>query len=70
MAVCGVSQTSAIIMIKKEEIHEQKTGIKTANINLIRFHSNHSAIVAGLKTLSKQATEMVPYLVDMAVLAI
>ena len=35
------------------------------NINLISFNSNHSVIVTKLKTLSKQATVMVPYKFDM-----
>ena len=35
------------------------------NINLTSFNSNHSMIVAKLKTSCKQATITVPYKVDM-----
>ena len=52
-------------MIDKEDIHEQEPGIKMVNIYLISFNLNHSLIVEKLKTSSKQATMMVPYMVDM-----
>ena len=52
-------------VVEKEDIHGQESGIKIVNINLISLNSNHSVILAKLKTLSKQATMMVPYKVDM-----
>ena len=50
--------------VEKEDIQEQISGIKTVNINLISFNSNHSMILAKLKTSSKQATMTVPFKVD------
>ena len=35
------------------------------NINSVSFNSNHSAIIANLKTSSNKATIAVPYKVDM-----
>ena len=52
-------------MVEKEEIHKQGPGIKRENTNLISFNSNHSMIKARLKTLSKQATMMIPYKIHM-----
>ena len=62
--VCRGSQISVVNNAEKEDIHEQESGIKMVNINLISFISNYSVILAKLKTLSKQATIMVPYKVD------
>ena len=50
--------------IKKETAHEQESGIKTVNINSVNFNSNHSAIIANLKTSSNKTAIMVPYKVD------
>ena len=51
-------------MVENEDIHEQEPAIKTANINLISFNSNHSGIVVKLKKSSKEATIMVAYKVE------
>ena len=47
----------------KEDIPEQEYAIEIVNINLISFKSNHSTVIAKLKT-SEQATMMVPHKVD------
>ena len=39
--------------------------LKTVNINSVSFNSNHSTIIANLKTLSNKATIVVLYKVDM-----
>ena len=51
--------------IEKAAVYKQEPGIETVNINLFNFNSNHSAIIANLKTSSNKATFMVPYNVDM-----
>ena len=45
----------------KQEIREEESSMEMVNINFIRFNSNHSAIIAKLKTSSKQATITVPF---------
>ena len=62
--VCRGSQSSVVNAIVKEDIHEQESDIKTVNVNFISFKSNHSMIIAKLKTSSKQATITVPYKFD------
>ena len=57
-------RSSIINTIEKEAVHEQEPGIETVNINSVNFNSNHSAIMANLKTSSNKATIMVPYNVD------
>ena len=49
---------------KRIDIPEQESAIKTVNVNLISFKSNHSTIIAKLKASSKQVTMMVPYKVN------
>ena len=51
--------------MEKEAEHEQESSIKMVNINSVRCNSNHSAILAELKTVSNKITIMVPYKVDM-----
>ena len=63
--VCRGSQSSTINAVEKEDIHEQEYGIEMVNINSFSFNSNHSVILAKLKTSSTQATIMVLYKVDM-----
>ena len=62
--VCRGTWSRLVNAIVKEDILEQESAITTININLISFNSNHSMIIAKLKTSSKQATMMVPYKVD------
>ena len=48
-----------------ETAHEQEPGIVKLSINSFNFNSNHSRIIANLKTSSNKVTIMVPYKVDM-----
>ena len=50
--------------IMKEDIHEKESSIVMVNINLIRFSSNHSAVIAKLQTSSKPSKIIVPYNID------
>ena len=61
---CRGARSSAVNTIEKETVHEQEPGIKTVNINSINFNSNHSTIIANLKTSSSKATTVVSYKVD------
>ena len=60
----GVLGNSAVNTIEKEAKHEQEPGIKMVNINSVNFNSNHSTMIANLKTSSNKANIMVPYKVD------
>ena len=51
--------------IEKEAVHKQEPVIEKVNINSVNFNSNHSAIIANLKTSSIEATIVVPYKVAM-----
>ena len=42
----------------------QEINIETENINLVKFNSNHSAVIANLKTSSSKVIITVPYKVD------
>ena len=55
---------SMVNTIEKEAVHEKEPEIEMVNINSINFNSNHSTIIANLKTSSNKATIMVPYEVD------
>ena len=47
--------------IEKETVHRQEPCIEMVNIHSVSFNSNHSAIIANLKTSSNKATIVVPY---------
>ena len=63
--VCRGAKGSLVNTIEKETTHKQEPCIKMVNINLVSFNSNHSVIIANLKTSSNKATIVVPYKVDM-----
>ena len=63
--VCRSARSSAVNAIEKEVVHKKKPGIEMVNINSVNFNSNHSRIIANLKTSFKKAAIMVPYKVDM-----
>ena len=48
--VCRSSKGSMVHNIEIEDEQEQKTDIEMVNIISVRFNSNHSAIIANLKT--------------------
>ena len=50
--------------MEKEAVHKQEPGIKMINIISVNFNSNHSAVIANLKTSSNKATIMVSYKID------
>ena len=54
-----------IITTEKEIVHEQELCIEMVNVNSDSFNSNHSTIIANLKTSFYKATIVVPYKVDM-----
>ena len=58
------ARSSAVNTIEKEAVNEKEPGIKMVNINSVNFNSNHSAIIANLKTSSNKVTLMMPYKVD------
>ena len=51
--------------IEKEDVHKQKPGIEMVNINSVNFNSNHSTIIANLKTSSNKVAIIVSQKVDM-----
>ena len=51
--------------IEHETVHEQELCIEMVNIKSVSFISNHSTIIANLKSSSNKATMAVPYKVDM-----
>ena len=63
--VCRSARSSTVNTIVKEAVHKQELGIETVNIN-----SNHSAIIANLKTSSNKAAIMVPYHSDRNIMPI
>ena len=63
--MCRSAKNSAVKTIEKEAVHEQLPGIKLVNINAVNFDSNHSTIIANLKTSSNKAAIAVLYKVDM-----
>ena len=60
-----VPEAAQIHTTEKEAVHEQEPGFETVNISSVNFNSNHSTIIAKLKTSSNKAAIMVPYKVDM-----
>ena len=62
--VCRSSKSNMVHTLEKEAEMEQEPGIKTVNINSVRCNSNHSAILANLKTSSNKVIIMVSYKVD------
>ena len=50
--------------MEKEADQEQETDIEMVNINSVTLISNHSTIIANLKTLSNIFIITVPYMVD------
>ena len=52
-------------MMEEEGEQEEDPDIKMVKISSVGFNSNHSAILAKLKTSSNKTTIMVPYKVDM-----
>ena len=62
--VCRSARRRIFNTIKKAAAHKQEPGMKMANINSVNFYSNHSAIIADLKTSFNKAAIMVPYKVD------
>ena len=63
--VCRGARGSVVNTTERETVHEQEPCIGMVNINSFSFNSNHSAIMAILKTPSNKATIVVPYKVDM-----
>ena len=59
------ARSSVVNTTRKEAVHEQEPGTEMVNINSANFNSNHSAIIAKLKTSPNKAIIMVPYKVDM-----
>ena len=52
-------------IIEKETVHEQDPCIEMVNIYSVSFNSNHSTIIANLKTSSNRATIVMAYKGDM-----
>ena len=50
--------------IVKEADQEQETDIKAGNTNSVKWNSNHSTIIANLKTSSNKVVITVPYKAD------
>ena len=51
--------------MEKEADQEQEIDIEMVNMNSKKLNSNHSTIIADLKTSSNKVIIMVPYKVDM-----
>ena len=63
--ICRRCKGSMVHNKEKEDEQEQETNIEMVNKNSIRFHFNHSAKIANLKTSLNKVVITVPYKVDM-----
>ena len=61
---CRSSKGSVVHNIEKEDEQDQETDNEMVNINLVGFNSNHSTIIANLKTPLNKVVITMPYKVD------